>query len=442
MKAIDLFCGAGGLSEGFRLADFDIALGLDMAAHACATHEKNFPEGQTWCRDITEVTSDELRGAVEGDLDVLIGGPNCQGVSARGPRDPDDPRNLMFWEYVRAVEATQPKVFVMENVAGLTHRKNWPLLQEFVARLNALGYRCAGDVVRAADFGVPQLRYRFILVGVKDYQGSITFPKPSHTDVGSLKARSDNRLKPHVTLSEAISDLPRILSGGGAEVMPQTFEAESDYQRWARGNQTVVYNHRTSNTANINLERIAEIPEGGNWKDIPQNLLPPRFFKCRMTDHSTTYARLRWGHPSFTLTALFGNVTAGAFTHPEQNRALSVREGARLHGYPDRFRFMGPLNSQYRQIGNSVPPLLAKAFGDHIRDFLVSGTFENTGDNPRLNDTFIRNTGWDNVPVLAPRYKGLFGEGTRWPKGWGPEPKDWSSALTDNYRLREPCLES
>jgi len=346
----------------------------------------------------------------------------------------------MFWEYVRAVEATQPRAFVMENVAGLTHRKNWPLLQRFVTRLNELGYRCAGDVVRAADFGVPQLRYRFILVGIKSDRPEISFPKPTHTDVGSSPSvYLIDDLKPHVTLREAISDLPPILSGGGAEELFHCLDIDSEYQRWARGNSTKVYNHRASNTASVNLERIAEIPTGGNWKDIPQHLLPPRFFRCRMTDHSTTYARLRWDHPSFTLTALFGNVTAGAFTHPQQNRALSVREGARLHGFPDRFRFMGPLNSQYRQIGNAVPPLLAKAFGDHLRTYLEEGDFPKTSVKPRLTDSFIRETEWERVPVLAPRYKGLFGEGTRWPKGWGPEPSNRSLALTDNYRLREPC---
>jgi len=323
VRVIDLFCGAGGLSEGFRLADFDIALGLDLNQHACSTHHANFKGGKTWCRDITDIKSEEFAAEASDGLDVLIGGPNCQGVSARGPRDPDDPRNQMFWEYVRAVEATQPRAFVMENVAGLTHRKNWPLLQRFVTRLNELGYRCAGDVVRAADFGVPQLRYRFILVGIKSDRPEISFPKPTHTDVGSSPSvYLIDDLKPHVTLREAISDLPPILSGGGAEELFHCLDIDSEYQRWARGNSTKVYNHRASNTASVNLERIAEIPTGGNWKDIPQHLLPPRFFRCRMTDHSTTYARLRWDHPSFTLTALFGNVTAGAFTHPQQNRAL------------------------------------------------------------------------------------------------------------------------
>ena len=212
--------------------------------------------------------------------------------------------------------------------------------------------------------------------------------------------------------------------------------AKSAYQKVMREGANALFNHIASDIADINLQRISYVPEGGNWKDIPPSLLPPRFLDCRMTDHSTTYARLRWDHPAFTLTALFGNVTAGAFTHPSQNRALTVREGARIHGFHDRFKFDGPLNSQYRPIGNAVPPRLARVFAEHLATFLGNGAFPNDSVVPRLPDSFVARASWDDVPVLAPRYRDLFGTGTRWPQGWGPEPTDRRSALTDNYRLK------
>jgi DNA-cytosine methyltransferase len=365
-------------------------------------------------------------------------------VSQRGFRDPRDSRNAMFWEFTRLIDTLKPRAFLMENVAGLTHRHNWPLLQELVRHLRSLGYTTGGDVVSAAEYGVPQLRHRFIMIGIRGSDAPVMFPKPTHAGQqsaaisGTSKRRLGGGLVPFVTLREAIGDLPSVSSGGGSDVASYgTAEANSAYQQEMRFGSDVLYNHRASNIASINLARIADIPEGGNWKDIPAGLLPPRFFECRLTDHSTTYARLRWDHPAFTLTALFGNVTAGAFTHPEQNRALTVREGARIHGFPDRFRFAGPLNSQYRQIGNAVPPRLARAFARQIAGWLDAGVFPEASVTPRLSDEFILSTDWNNVPVLTPRYSSLFGTGTRWPAGWGAEPKDRKSLLDNNYRLKE-----
>jgi DNA (cytosine-5)-methyltransferase 1 len=340
----------------------------------------------------------------------------------------------MFWEFIRVISELRPRAFLMENVAGLTHRHNWRLLQSIVQSLVDLGYRCGGDVVRATDYGVPQLRHRFVLVGLRGSHEPVLFPRPTHGDRDQV-AKS-RELLPHVSIKKAIGDLPEIPSGGGTEVATYDKRPFSAYQAEARRDASALYNHRASAVASINLRRISFVSEGGNWKDIPCHLLPPRFFNCRLTDHSTTYARPRWDHPSFTLTALFGNVTAGAYTHPSQDRAFSVREGARIHSFPDRFRFRGPLNSQYRQIGNAVPPLLGESFGRHIGEYLGSGKFADDSVLPRLSDEFILGARWEDVPVMTSRYRDLFGAGTRWPAGWGDEPLDRGAFLTDNYRLK------
>jgi hypothetical protein len=229
--------------------------------------------------------------------------------------------------------------------------------------------------------------------------------------------------------------LPPDPASRSEDLVPFVGPAETAFQRYLRDGSEGTINHTASATEAINLERARHVPEGGNWKDIPPNLLPPRFFECRLTDHSTTYARPRRDAPAFTITSLFGNITAGAFTHPTQNRAFTIREGARIQSFKDSFRFCGPSNSQYRQIGNAVPPLMAAAVGRHLKALLAGErpdgrlariTWESLSD-PRA---------WDAMPVLTPRFKALFGRGTRWPKGWGEEPKDWKKVLDGNYKLR------
>ena len=155
-----------------------------------------------------------------------------------------------------------------------------------------------------------------------------------------------------------------------------------------------------------------------------------------MTDHSTTYYRLRKDQPAFTITSLFGNITAGAFTHPVENRALSIREGARLQSFRDNFIFFGPSNSQYRQIGNAVPPLLAQAVARHVLALLKGES--PSAIRPRINEKVLSDLkAWEALPVLTPRFKTLFGTGTRWPAGWGPEPRDYTIKIDDNYSLKQ-----
>lgn len=425
--AADIYAGCGGLSAGLRDAGFHVGYAIDWDKHACATHHVNFPETQVVCSDVRKVRGSDILSAVGGSLDLLAGGPNCQGVSQRGLRSPDDPRNFMFPEFLRLVEETSPRMILMENVPGLAHRHNFGLLKTIFEAFQQLGFRCAADVLLAADYGVPQLRYRFVMIGTRGNE-PLTLPNRTHAAEDTLWH------KPFVTLGEAISDLPPKPADSDRTEVPYVGPPATAFQRWIRDGATGAPNHTTSKTEPINLDRAKHIPEGGNWKDIPAGLLPPRFFECRLTDHSTTYARPRRDSPSFTITSLFGNITAGAFTHPIENRAFTVREGARLQSFKDTFRFEGPSNSRYRQIGNAVPPLLGMAVGQHLKAILAGQTPE--GRQPRITWESLNDPrAWDAMPVLTPRFKALFGAGTRWPKGWGPEPKNRQSVLDGNYKL-------
>lgn len=440
-SVVDVFCGAGGLSEGFRQAGFDVVLGLDWDEHACATHATNFPESITWNRDVREVTGREiLRATRRRSIDVVIGGPNCQGVSERGHRDPKDARNQMFGQFARLVEELRPKFFVIENVAGLTHKHNFPLLQRVFRKFRALGYRCAADVLLAANYGVPQLRHRLVIVGTRLPRVELSLPAPSHDEHG-VGAMGESRLR-HVTVREAIGDLHRLSTGKGMEERdyPSVKSRLTAFQSSMRRGSVCLHNHIAAKTAQINIERVSWIPEGGNWKDIPSELLPPRFLRCRLTDHSTTYGRLRWDHPAFTITALCDNVTAGAYTHPSQDRALTVREAARLQGFPDRYRFVGAQKT--RQVGNSVPPPLARHIAAHVMRLLLKrGSVPHGAIVPRLTDDFVLSVRNPNeIPILTPRYSSLFGTATRWPKGWGAEPEGWREALKNDWRLHEGML--
>lgn len=432
-RAVDLYAGCGGLSYGLEAAGFDVGYALDWDQHACDTHRHNMPKTKVACTDVRKVAGADILQQVGGPVALVAGGPNCQGVSERGLRNPDDPRNFMFPEFVRLVREMDAPSFLMENVPGLAHRHNFGILRKIFAAFEDLGYRCSAEVLLAADYGVPQLRYRFFMIGTRT-DADLTFPEPTH----SFAPNGDLFARPYVTVADAIMDLPSIDARRQVdEPIQYSRQASTAYERAMRAvSGDLVQNHICSATSELNLRRASCVREGGNWKDISPELLPDRFFACRMTDHSTTYARLQRDNPAFTITALFGNITSGAFTHPLDNRALSIREGARLQSFPDHFVFRGPRNKQYRQIGNAVPPLLAQAVSSHFLKVLRGERVR--GRVPRITPQVMADLrGGDALPVLTPRFKKTFGKATRWPAGWGAEPDDWSSKLGSNYQLRE-----
>lgn len=385
----DLFCGAGGLSQGFRTASgpsgssFDVVYGIDIDRDCMATYRANIlgelpspdQEVQGACRTARGLSGREIAGAAGvSDIDVLVGGPNCQAVSAAGLRNPDDSRNDMFGEFVRLVEELRPRWFLMENVPGLTHRNNLALLRGMLDRLAKVpGYEVAGEVLLAADYGVPQFRYRLFLVGNR-VAAPIWFPP----------ARFFARSEPsYIAIREAIGDLTE--RPPGAEPLP---------------------NHVIRRPDQMNVHRIRHVPQGGDWRDIPLKHLPPRNFATRSSDQKGTYGRLSWDDPAYTITSLAGNVTAGRFTHPILDRALTAREAARIQGFPDAFVFEGAPETWYRQVGNAVPPPLARALAEYI--LAADAGVPVPGLGGRLTPEAVRRAEDEgkSLPTMTPRLSG------------------------------------
>lgn len=361
---VDLFCGAGGLSIGFEQAGFRSVFANDNDPFACSTYRLNHPNSYVHEGSVENLNATTIRGATKlTNIPLLIGGPNCQGVSLRGNRDPKDPKNLAFYNFARLVNELQPEWFVMENVPGLLHRHNRELVTSIFQEFHSLGYNCGAEVLLAADYGVPQLRYRLILIGNRVGK-PIVFPDQTHQQpisaLSQAKTIPSETLPPWISVQEAISDLPAIPNGGGSETAKYSRKKAAEFATAIRGENSILFNHVCHKSSENNIRLISHIPQGGNWKNIPEEIRPERFKKVALKDHTTTYGRLRWEMPSRTITTYFNNISSGAFTHPTQNRGISVREGARLQSFPDSFRFTGSLARQYRQIGNAVPPLLAR----------------------------------------------------------------------------------
>lgn len=354
--AIDLFCGAGGLSEGFRQAGFRILAGNDNDPFAVETFRASHAEAAVLPGPIEDLHArDFLRvsSLKKGDLDCLIGGPPCQAFSVYNhQRGLHDKRSGLFREYLRIVDGLMPKWVVMENVTGILSAGNGQAVEHIVSGLGELGYTVQMRILRAEEHGVPQERRRVFFLGNR-VGLSTRWPMPTHGP----------GLRPFITVGNAIGDLPP-LKNGEVPAQPVLYETgpTSNYQARLRGNLTVVANHVAPRLAPINLERMKHIPAGGSWRDIPFDLLPAGMKRARRCDHTKRYGRLRKDGLSSTILTKC-DLHWGAFIHPGQDRVLTVREAARLQSFPDWFEFTGPRTEQYVQVGNAVPPLLAKQIG-------------------------------------------------------------------------------
>ena len=360
--AIDLFCGAGGLSEGFRQAGFHVLAGNDIDPHAAETFVSNHCEAEFLPGPIEDINAREFllaSGLRKRELDCLIGGPPCQAFSVYNhQRGLHDKRSGLFREYLRIVEGLMPRWVVMENVTGITSAGHGQAVLRIQSGLASLGYRVETRILHAEAYGVPQERRRVIFLGTRIGSLPIRWPKPTHGP--------DH--EPYVSVWDAIGDLPVLANGERPpHLLPYRTAPMSTYQGALRGNLTRVSNHEAPRLMPINLERMKFIPEGGSWRDVPYDLLPAGMKRARRCDHTKRYGRLRKEGLSSTILTKC-DIHWGAYIHPEQDRTLTVREAARLQAFPDWFAFSGPRTEQYVQVGNAVPPLLGRRIAEAIQN--------------------------------------------------------------------------
>lgn len=369
LRSIEVFAGAGGLAEGFSEAGFAPLVATDFDRDASATFRLNFPEARFIERGIEQVSSEELLDLAhlnKGDLDVLLGGPPCQAFSVYNhQRGFHDERSGLFREYLRVVAALMPKLVVMENVTGMFSLGNGRAIDEIHNKLGKLGYQVEHRVLRAEDFGVPQERRRIFFIGSRI--GPIVWPEPTHGDPDDLLS---SFLPPFITVDDAIGDLPLVEMGEGAEeIRKYTRTAKRPYQDAMREGSLGVANHVAPVLQDINVRRMKHIPIGGSWRDLPHHLLPAGMKRARRSDHTKRYGRLD-PRGLFSTILTKADPHWGAYIHSAQDRTLTVRECARAQSFPDRFIFTGARGEQFRQVGNAVPPLLAKAVAMAVRSML------------------------------------------------------------------------
>jgi DNA (cytosine-5)-methyltransferase 1 len=379
--AIDLFCGAGGASLGLVRAGWDLRLAADVDQACSLTHRANLP-GEFLTADLRTVEAGKVMSAADitsGQLDLLFAGPPCQGFSIIGSRVVWDQRNNLFREVLRLASDLRPRCVVIENVPGLVTLARGAYLRAILEGLSAAGYDAACAELLAAQYGAPQMRWRLIIIGWRKDLGipaGYGFPRPTvgTADIGDLLPNCTIplwQLKGFVTTAAAISDLPPVAAG--EEAAHYLGPPVGPYQETMRaGLNGELSNHYAARLSAENLARLAHIKPGQDWRDLPRELLPAGMQRALRKDHTRRYRRMTWdGVPRAVITR-FRDPKSGEYTHPDQNRTITIREAARLQGFPDGFVFHGPRSSQYDQVGNAVPTQLAEAIASEIRRCLDS----------------------------------------------------------------------
>jgi len=338
---IDLFCGCGGLSFGFIEANYEVLLGIDHSKEAITTFENTHKKAKGLVADLFSETPKEisLKTGIK-KVDVIIGGPPCQGFSIAGKRIIDDERNKLYKSFVSFVEHYRPKAFLMENVPNIVSMGEGVVKDAIIKDFESLGYTVVYKVLLAAEFGVPQNRRRAFFIGIKGKK-EFVFPKPSHKKLISAK--------------DAISDLPENSVPDGNKYKS---EPKSEYQKLIRKNSNFIFNHEITNHSDQTVEIISLVPDGGNYKNLPKNLQQTR-------NVNIAWTRLNSNKPSFTI-----DTGHRHHFHYKYNRVPTVRESARLQSFPDNFIFLGSKTSQYKQVGNAVPPILAKVLAEELKKYI------------------------------------------------------------------------
>lgn len=394
-KVFDVFSGAGGFSCGFEMAGCQIIGAIEHDKWAADTFSLNHPQAKMFLGDIESYSSEFLRSEIKDTPDIIIGGPPCQGFSIclKNAGDPKDPRNSLFTEFIRMAKIFSPKVLVMENVPNIAKAKTRAgnkVVDIIQYEFEKLGYKVYSNILVASDYGVPQMRHRFVLIASKK---ELLHPFPTKThyvphDEALQTSFFDENIGGNLircpTLWEAISDLPDIDAREGAEVMDYTKEPSNDYQRFCRNNAVKLYNHLAMKHTKRLVERFSQMSWGQSVSDISADRLKQRKRNGNGQISDKPYDQNnRRMHPDkicHTITATF----YGNFVHPYKNRNFTAREGARIQSFPDTYIFTGKPTvvskkllikegrmgeaylCQYSQIGNAVPPLMAKAIAENI----------------------------------------------------------------------------
>lgn len=433
---IDLFAGAGGMSEGFRQAGFQTIFANDVEEPATKTFSRNHPTSQVVAGDIRNIDATELLGHLNikpGELDVLVGGPPCQGFSTYGQRNEDDIRNQLYIQYIRFLNTFRPKTFVIENVVGMLSMSGGAVIDDIRQRLHTLGYGSDVWTLDASHYGVPQKRKRVFITGTQN-GGLLDMPEASHAKDSSSLGGFDffnSPVSKFVSVRDAISDLPPVTLKPKEthKTLDYYSEPQSEYQKNMRGNEQVIAHHSSKQMLGIRRLRLALMRQGDWGSNIEERLkkdgLPSELIDSMLggeealrdlkgvrsqdkekelalreklsSGHTTIeelmefmdsqgfankYRRLSWSGLSHTLVAHMAR-DCSDFVHPQVDRFISVREAARLQSFPDSYYFEGSQFMQLRHIGNAVPPILASAVARSVRKAL------NQASSPESEQTHL-----------------------------------------------------
>jgi DNA (cytosine-5)-methyltransferase 1 len=379
IKVVDLFCGVGGLSYGFaKDNNFQIIAANEVLPNMAKAYELNHPSVKVYCKDIKDFGINDLIkdfNLKEGDIDIVVGGPPCQAYSTVGKRLIDDPRGKLFQEYYRVLKEINPKMFIFENVRGLLSMQKGELFDTIISLFKSLNYSVSYKVLNSADYGVPQVRERVFIVGTK-LNNSFSYPNPTHKNKETnITLFNKEDLKPYLTISEAIGDLPFIKSGEESFIY-ETPPQNSFQEIMRKDAPKELMDHNAPNNNEKLVKIMEQLPDGGTPLDLPEDMRPKSGF-------ANTYCRLWWNRPSTTITRNFSTPSSSRCIHPKAPRPLTTREGARIQCFPDNYIFYGSISDRNLQIGNAVPTFMSVAIKDSILQHILKEEF----NHQKCNET-------------------------------------------------------
>ncbi len=340
LNVLDLFAGAGGLSYGLQLAGCNVIAGIDKDADCKETFLKNHPNSKYLTKDIKTICRKDIYDIIgKNNIDIIVGGPPCQGFSISGKRIEHDPRNQLYNHFLKIIDVIKPQAVLVENVPGLRTLFNGTILDDLLTKLQTRRYNVNVSILSSERYGVPQARKRIFIVGIKGEH--YRFPKPSNKQI---------------TLWDAISDLP--LLNKNITSTEYRSKPKNKYQEFMRKESNHISNHTATKHTKQTKRIISMVPEGKNYKALPKHLQ-------KIRNVHIAWTRLDSSKPSLTI-----DTGHRHHFHPKANRVPTVRESARIQSFPDNFRFFGNKTSQYRQVGNAVPPLLALKLGERLLETL------------------------------------------------------------------------